>query len=29
MFSLYELMDEEKDYQKACMEIVQSARSGR
>ena len=25
MFSLYELMDEKKDYQKACMEIVQSA----
>src|ERR1700742_2395070 len=23
MFSLYELMDERKDYQKACMEIVQ------
>src|SRR4051795_4609953 len=23
MFSLYELMDEKKDYQKACMEIVQ------
>jgi aspartate 4-decarboxylase len=22
MFSLYELMDEKKDYQKACMEIV-------
>ena len=28
MFSLYELMDEKKDYQKACMEIVQSARLG-
>ena len=23
MFSLYELMDEKKAYQKACMEIVQ------
>ena len=23
MFSLYELMDEKKDYQKACMELVQ------
>ena len=22
MFSLYELMDAKKDYQKACMEIV-------
>ena len=25
MFSLYELMDEKKEYQKACMEIVQPA----
>ena len=28
MFSLYELMDTKKDYQKACMEIVASARQG-
>ena len=26
MFSLYELMDDKKVYQKACMEIVQPAR---